>query len=171
MMQQILLEENKPYPNNGLPVLVYPEGFKDLVNQNHPAQAVIDQLAEHQYTNAWVNGIFDYHHFHSNTHEVLVCLSGEATVQLGGLSSKTITFTQGDVILLPAGTAHKRLKASKDFSIVGAYPNGKEFDTYKEKDVQSEEQFWKIKREVKKVDLPQRDPVQGKNGAVQKYWG
>jgi uncharacterized protein YjlB len=35
---------------------------------------------------------------------------------------------KGDVLLIPAGVAHKNVGASIDFKCVGAYPGGKEFD-------------------------------------------
>ncbi|WP_208560291.1 cupin domain-containing protein [Marinilactibacillus kalidii] len=170
MIEQILLEESYPYPNNVLPAMLYPDAFKNIVEEHHAAEQVIERLARYQYTNAWVNGIFDYHHFHSNADEVLVCLAGEASVQLGGPSGKKVSFTQGDVLLLPPGMAHKRLKASKDFSIVGAYPNGQSFNTYKKSDVKSKELFGKIKEEISHVAIPPLDPVQGDKGAIHTYW-
>lgn len=170
MIEQILLKADQPYPNSMLPVLFYPGAFREIVETDDPAQNGIDLFKENGYTNAWVNGIFPYHHFHSNTHEVLACVSGEASVQLGGSNGKIIKFSRGDVLLLPAGTAHKRIKASKDFKIVGAYPNGIKYNTYKPEDVSSDDEYKRIKQEIKKVSVPALDPVQSKGGAVKKYW-
>ena len=100
----------------------------------------------------------------------LLVFTGEASVQLGGPNGKIIKFSRGDVLLLPAGTAHKRIKASKDFKIVGAYPNGIEYNTYKPEDVSSDDEYKRIKQEIKKVSVPALDPVQSKGGAVKKYW-
>ncbi len=33
---------------------------------------------------SWVNGVFDFHHFHSTSHEVLAVIAGSATIELGG---------------------------------------------------------------------------------------
>ncbi|API88005.1 hypothetical protein BKP56_01050 [Marinilactibacillus sp. 15R] len=170
MIEQILLKEDQPYPNSMLPVLFYPGAFREILETDEPAQNGIDLFEEHGYANAWVDGIFPYHHFHSNTHEVLACISGEASVQLGGSNGKIIKFTTGDVVLLPAGTAHKRVKASKDFKIIGAYPDGKNYNTYRSEDVTSDEQYQRLKQEIKNVPVPTLDPVQSKGGAVKKYW-
>lgn len=170
MIEQILLKEDQPYPNSVLPVLFYPDAFSEIVKEDDPAQKGIQFFAENNYSNAWVNGIFPYHHFHSNTHEVLACISGEASVQLGGPDGKVIQFSKGDVVLLPAGTAHKRVKASKDFSIIGAYPDGREFDTHKGDEITSDDEYYRLKHAIKKVPVPSLDPVQNKGGAVKKYW-
>ncbi len=170
MIKQILLEEDRPYPNSAFPVLYYPEAFKEITNNDNPEREVIEKLGQHLYKRDWVDGIFPYHHFHNNTHEVLVCIEGEASVQLGGPNGKTVTFSKGDVLLLPAGTAHKRIEASDDFEIVGAYPDGIDYQTYREEDVASEEIYEKVRQESAKVPVPENDPVQGQEGAVQKYW-
>lgn len=170
MIEQILLKEDRPYPNSILPVLFYPGAFKEVIEVDDPAHKGMDFLEENHYSNAWVNGIFPYHHFHSNTHEVLACISGEASVQLGGPNGKIVKFSKGDVLLLPAGTAHKKIKASKDFSIIGAYPDGIEFDTHKGEEITSDEEYQRLKRNTKKVPIPNLDPIQKKGGAVKKYW-
>src|SRR5690606_5793301 len=76
----------------------------------------------------WTNGIYDYHHYHSTAHEVLVCYSGDAALKIGGESGVTLRFNTGDVLLLPAGTAHKCEKATLDFKCIGAYPEHQMFD-------------------------------------------
>lgn len=166
MVETIYTEENKPFPNNPLPVLYYPKAVAHLLNEFDPAQNVQDLFEKNGYTNGWVNGIFSYHHFHSNTHEVLACIAGEATVQLGGPDAQCYSFSKWDVLFLPAGVAHKRIDASYDFKIVGAYPDGLEPDMQKGK----AEDYEAIKQAVAGVGQPENDPVEGKNGAVLKYW-
>lgn len=166
MVEAFYAKENKPFPNNEWPVLHYPGAVLHLLREPNPAQAVLKLFEQNGYTNGWVNGIHPFHHFHSNSHEVLGCVSGEARVQLGGPGAEVYTFSKGDVLLLPAGTAHKRLDATDDFQIVGAYPGGQDFDMQKGEAADYE----KMKENVKATAVPHSDPVEGENGAVKKYW-
>src|SRR5690606_40266211 len=52
------------------------------------------------WTNSWTDGVFDYHHYHSNTHEVLGVRSGSAKIQLGGEQGKPFNVQTGDVVVL-----------------------------------------------------------------------
>lgn len=166
MVKTFYTEENKPFPNNSLPVLYYPKAVVNVLDESDSAQNVLDLFEKNGYTNGWVNGIFSYHHFHSNTHEVLACIAGTANIQLGGPGAQMYVFSKGDVLFLPAGVAHKRINASNDFTIVGAYPDGLEPDMQKGK----AEDYEAIKESIKSVKQPKCDPVEGKDGAVLKYW-
>lgn len=166
MIQTIPINENKPFPNNPLPVLYYPDAIAPLLENDQSDSSVKDFFVKSGYTNSWTNGIFSYHHFHSNTHEVLACIAGEAQVQLGGPEAEIYTFKKGDVLLLPAGTAHKRIQAADDFQIVGAYPNGVDPDMQKG----DEAVYEKVKENISRVPIPDMDPVEGENGAVSQYW-
>lgn len=166
MVETFYIEENQPFPNNSLPVLYYPKGVADLLAKPDSAQNVLASFEQNGYSNGWVNGIFSYHHFHAATHEVLACIAGEATVQLGGPDAEKYSFTKGDVLLLPAGVAHKRIAASRDFQIVGAYPEGLEPDMQKGE----AENYEAIKQAIASVARPTKDPVEGEDGAVIKYW-
>ena len=166
MVETIYIEENKPFPNNPFPVLYYPKGVSDLLDKTGSAENVLALFEQNGYSNGWVNGIFSYHHFHATTHEVLACIAGEATVQLGGPDAEKYSFTRGDVLLLPAGVAHKRIDASPDFKIVGAYPVGLEPDMQKGE----AENYEVIKQLIASVVRPAKDPVEGEDGAVIEYW-
>ena len=83
-----------------------------------------DRFAANGWTGAWRGGVFDWHHYHMTTHEVLGCFAGWAVLQLGGEDGRTIRIEAGDVLVIPAGLAHKRLQSSADFGVVGAYPGG-----------------------------------------------
>lgn len=166
MAETFYTQENKPFPNNLLPILYYPKGVADLVDDSDAAQNVLALFEKNGYSNGWTGSIFSYHHFHANTHEVLACLAGEATVQLDGTGAQMYSFAKGDVLLLPAGVTHKRIDASKDFKIVGAYPAGLEPDMQKG----AADNYEDIKQTIAAVMNPEKDPIEGKNGAVLKYW-
>ena len=48
------------------------------------AAAARGLFAEHGWGGSWVDGVFDFHHFHSTSHEVLAVIAGAATLELGG---------------------------------------------------------------------------------------
>lgn len=60
----------------------------------------------------------------------------------------------------------KKIDATNDFKIVGAYPKGHSFDMHKG----NNEEYDEVKEAISNVPLPQFDPVEGNNGAVQDYW-
>jgi len=148
-------------PNNPhLPVIIYPGVFKD-----HPLEmGSIFQV--NNWRNSWVDGVFDYHHYHSNAHEVLGVRAGSAKLQLGGERGEIVEVEVGDVLVLPAGTGHKKLSGSPDFEVVGAYPNG---DYYNIRTGKPEERP-EVLKEIQEVELPENDPVYGNRGQVTENW-
>ncbi|WP_035051231.1 cupin domain-containing protein [Carnobacterium pleistocenium] len=166
MVEVMYTKETKPFPNNSLPILYYPKAVVNLLDGPEAAQRVLALFEKNGYSNGWTNGIFSYHHFHSNTHEVLACITGEATVQLGGPDAQKYSFAKGDVLLLPAGVAHKRIDASNDFKIVGAYPDGLEPDIQKG----GTEHYESIKQTIATVNIPAKDPLEGEKGALVTSW-
>lgn len=86
------------------------------------------RFALNGWTNAWRNGVYDFQHYHSNTHEVLGVYRGRARLQLGGAQGQVHDLAAGDVVVIPAGCAHCRIEASADFAVVGAYPQGAQPD-------------------------------------------
>ncbi|TKJ89768.1 hypothetical protein PaeCFBP13512_14185 [Paenibacillus sp. CFBP13512] len=162
-VQAFHFQSNQGIPNNPhLPVLLYPQAF-----HNNPAQTE-SIFNQHQWLNSWTNGVFDYHHYHSNAHEVLGVISGHVTVQLGGEEGKIFTLQTGDVVVLPAGTGHKRLSASPDFRIVGAYPDGMSYNTRTPAD--KEKEHATALAEISHVPLPKMDPIYGPNGPLLQHW-
>lgn len=148
-------------PNNALlNVIFYPAVFKE-----NPCdiEAIFNK---HQWTNSWINGVFGFHHYHSNTHEVLGVQSGWALLQLGGENGQAVRMTSGDVVLLPAGTGHKKLESSADFRVVGAYPNGVSHNL--KIGEPGERPF--VLEAIQNTPLPKTDPVYGDKGPVMDYW-
>jgi uncharacterized protein YjlB len=110
-------------------------------------------FADHGWGGSWVNGIFDFHHFHSTSHEALAIVSGTATVELGGPQGEAFEVRAGDVLVLPAGTGHRRATARNGFTVVGAYPKGQEdYDLLREADDAARER-------IASLAAPPEDPV------------
>ncbi|TDM12233.1 cupin domain-containing protein [Macrococcus lamae] len=137
------------------PVIVYPQSVTD------PAET----FKKNGWHGIWENGVYDYHHFHPNAHEVLGIKSGDAELMIGGENGQTLKVKAGDVLLLPAGYGHKLLSQSDDFKIVGAYPNEQEVETLK-----SYEDLTKIQSQISSVMIPETDPVEGDSGPMFKEW-
>jgi uncharacterized protein YjlB len=136
---------------------------------NHPRFAVLiyrgtgltdpaaarERLGEHGWGGSWVDGVFDFHHFHSNAHEVLAVVAGGATLELGGPQGESFEVSAGDVLVLPAGTGHRRASATGGFTVVGAYPRGQEdYDLLREADAAARER-------IAALPVPPEDPVGG----------
>ncbi len=146
------------------PLLVYP-GVVAIVGTD-PAAAFEALFDRNRWPAAWRNGVHPYHHFHSKAHEALGVFSGEVTVQFGGDDGVVVTARPGDVIVLPAGTGHKKLSSSGVLGIVGAYPVGQRPDmctpllSNPRRSAQA----------VARVPLPECDPVCGAGGPLFMHW-
>ncbi|CEG22184.1 Cupin domain protein [Planococcus massiliensis] len=159
--QFVHFEDDGSIPNNPrLPVVIYPGAF-----QTNPEE-IEAAFNRNEWTNSWTDGVFNYHHYHSNTHEVLGVRSGSATIQLGGEQGKPFDVRVGDVIVLPAGTGHKLLESTEDFQVVGAYPGGLEPN----KKLGEQEERPDVLEEILNAPLPQLDPVHGEDGPLLSTW-
>jgi len=157
-------QDDGSIPNNPeLPLLYYPQA---LTAHRGKPNATLDLLGSHGWTNGWVNGIFSYHHYHSNTHEVLAVVSGSADVKLGGEQGTEFHIEAGDVILIPAGVGHCRLGSSRDFRVVGAYDGGRSYDLCKG----NPDERPQVLENIKNVPLPNYDPVTGKKDPLYQHW-
>ena len=160
-----VIHGDNDFPNNDtLPVLLYKQAFDAA--DHKLADTIEDTFNNNKWTNSWRNGIYDYHHYHSNTHEALGISKGNCKVQLGGPNGVVLDVEKGDVIILSAGIAHKNLGCSKDFECVGAYPFGLEPDMkYGKPDERP-----KAVEKIKNTPLPETDPAFGYEGALITYW-
>lgn len=157
------LEENEPFPNNSnLPVLLY----KNVFGKEVTPSAIEKRFSQNNWRDSWRNGIYNFQHYHSTAHEALGVYEGWAEVQLGGSGSKTVKIEKGDLVVLPAGTAHKRIDSGDGFAVVGAYPDGQSWDMNYGKT----EEFIQARTNITKVKLPENDPVFGANGKMFEYW-
>ncbi|MGI4942871.1 MAG: cupin domain-containing protein [Janthinobacterium lividum] len=110
--------------------------------------------------------MYTFHHFHSIAHEVLGIARGEVRVLLGGPSGRKITARVGDVLVIPAGVAHRNMGQSADLLVDGAYPGGGTFDLL----CADPAEFDQARRNVAAVPLPDLDPVPGLH-ALHRLWG
>jgi uncharacterized protein YjlB len=97
---------------------------------------------------------------------VLGIAAGSVRVRLGGEHGKLFALGAGDVVVIPAGAAHKNEGASSDLTVVGAYPGGKSPDMRKPAAQEREEAL----RNISEVRLPARDPVYGPSGPLVDRW-
>ncbi len=163
--QTILLDDDGKVPNNpSLPLLIY----QDVFAATSGTSEAIARFATNSWSGAWVNGIYDFHHYHARSHEVLANLGPRVTVQFGGADGPTIEFLCGSVVVIPAGGGHCRLSSSAGLVIVGAYPSGQEDWDLKRAD--SPADYLLAQDEIPRVALPQKDPVTGANGPLLDHW-
>ena len=162
----ISLKRNKNFPNNRLPVLIYRSAVNLPKQKNRSSELLQKIFLSNNWSNTWKNGIYNFHHYHSITHECLGISMGSAFLILGGPGGKRVEVTAGDILILPAGVGHKCLKASKNFICIGAYPEGKDYDT----NTGTPAEYKKAITKIRTLSIPQKDPVYGKKGFLKNYW-
>ena len=157
--ETLLLAGDDRFPNSALPVLFYRRALPT------EAAAMEQAFARQGWGGAWRNGIYTFHHFHSTAHEVLGIAAGEVRVLLGGPSGREATVRAGDVVVIPAGVAHRNMGQSADLLVVGAYPGGSACDLLRGEPAELQQ----ARRTIAAVPLPGRDPVQGQD-ALRRLW-
>lgn len=151
-------------PNSVLPLLVYKQVFSE--RGTVAANWLDDLFRTNGWSNSWRWGVYPYHHYHSNTHEVLGCFNGDALLQMGGEDGEEIAVQAGDIIVIPAGVGHKCLSHSGDFTVLGAYPDGASPDLMTGK---ADERPAADKR-INKVAIPKLDPYAGSAEGLVTLW-
>jgi uncharacterized protein YjlB len=158
---QHLLADDGQFPNSHLPVLIYRGTLA-----GRAAAAFEDLFESNRWSAAWRNGLFTVHHYHSTAHEALGIYQGRVNARLGGERGVALTLEAGDVIIIPAGVAHKNDGASADFRVVGAYPVGQSPDMNYGKPGERPG----TDRSIARVALPAADPVHGETGPLARLW-
>lgn len=151
----------KGSPNTSIqhkPLLIYHNAF-----QNSSASKIEAQLKSvGVVAPAWRYTMYSQSHFHSTTHEVLSIASGSAKCCFGHEDNPDRiepVLSAGDVVIVPAGVAHRLLEDRGGFQMVGSYPTGKDWDMCYGK--ASEED--KVKG-IASLGWFQKDPVYGESG-------
>src|ERR1700722_12189874 len=149
-------------PNHPAWPLIHYRGVVILDDAFDPAAIFEVMFDSHGWHDGWRDGIYDFLHFHSHTHEVLGIARGTAKVRFGGANRRVIALRAGDVIVQPAGSGHRRIGASKDLLVVGAYPAGSEYDECRPTKADHDHAL----RSIIKVKAPRADPVYGAKGPL-----
>jgi len=104
--EPLVFADDGSFPNSRLPALFYRGAFatgRDL------GPAFENLFGRNGWTGSWRNGLYSFHHYHSTAHEVLGIHRGSVKVMLGGEKGRLVTLTAGDVIVIPAGVAHRNV--------------------------------------------------------------
>jgi uncharacterized protein YjlB len=150
-------------PNNArLPALLYRRAV--AVSGSDPAAAFEEMFERNGWSPEWRNGVYPFHHYHSTAHEVLGFARGTARLVLGGPHGQEIEVNAGDCALLPAGTGHCRLKCTKNFLVVGAYPPGQNWDLCRGPISET------ALAQMQKISFPVSDPLFGADGPLVHSW-
>nr|WP_320013529.1 hypothetical protein [uncultured Desulfobacter sp.] len=159
-----VFKDDGTYPNNILPLVF----LKQAIQSTGPISpfTIENVFHENKWVNCWRNGLFAFHHYHSTAHEALGIYCGWVTAQLGGPDGKIVTIEAGDVVVIPAGVAHKNIDQSPDFRVVGAYPTGQVPDMKYGKPGERPT----ADQNIQSIDLPEYDPVYGKTGPLMELW-
>ncbi|HEY4207654.1 MAG TPA: hypothetical protein VGM31_12605 [Puia sp.] len=121
---------------------------------------------KHGWSNTWNGGIFTYNHYHSITHEALGFIEGATTLMLGGDQGREIRVRRGDVLVIPAGVAHKNLEDEHQVTCIGAYPDGRDYDILTGQPGERPT----ADHNIAEVPLPTRDPLFGPYQGICRIW-
>jgi uncharacterized protein YjlB len=164
-VREYTFEDDGRIPNNPtLPLLVYSQA---LDSSEQDSSRCKELLAENGWGGAWVDGVFAYHHYHSNAHEVLCVVGGSASIAFGGPEGETLEVEAGDVVVIPVGVGHCNKGSNGGFSVVGAYPRGQEsYDLRTGEESERPE----VLENIRNVPLPKSDPLFGEKGPLTQLW-
>ena len=162
--EQFTFKDDGVYPGSILPLLLYRAAI--TTDAEDPASIFERKFARNDWCNSWRNGVYSFAHYHSTSHEVLGVFHGSAKLRLGGEHGRIVEIRSGDVILIPAGVAHQSIGASQDFAVVGAYPDGREWDLLR--GLPGERP--KSDHTIAALPIPDYDPIYGAEGPLRQIW-
>jgi uncharacterized protein YjlB len=116
-------------PNNSrFPLTLYRSVVQLRGIRWEPAVVIDALFASNAWGRSWRDTVYDFVHYHSQIHEAMGVAEGTALLEFGGIKDRKLRVKAGDVAVLPAGTGHRLLEASRDFLVVGAYPESGNYD-------------------------------------------
>lgn len=163
-IREYFLKDDSIFPNSDLPVLYYPQILKPPFL--FPGRHVKQLFQSNGWANNWRHGIYTYHHYHSITHEAMGVIKGSTTLLLGGEGGIDITIHKGDIIVIPAGVAHKNLCKESDVTCIGGYPDGRDYDMNYGKPGERPG----TDKNIAVVPLPDSDPFYGRGEGLTRIW-
>ena len=110
-VERLLLADDGAFPNSLLPVLLYRQA---LAADAGPSRFEA-MFQDNGWPPQWRASVFTNHHYHSTAHECLGVAAGTGTLMLGGPEGTEVRVTSGDVVVIPAGVAHKRIVRQRRF--------------------------------------------------------
>jgi uncharacterized protein YjlB len=147
---RIYMKDDGTFPNNSdCPLILYQHAFQGS------GQEATKAIRKSGWTDPWAWGVYPFHHYHSTAWELLLCVSGNAQIQLGGPTGPTLEVKSGDLILVPPGFAHKQVTASGDFTLLGSYPSPVHIDTLRGAPTEAQ------RKSISECQVPSKDPVFG----------
>ncbi|VUC33007.1 unnamed protein product [Clonostachys rosea] len=159
------LGSNQDAPNNTLPVLHY----QDVLPQPATEASVTEFLTRNKWEKRGTWGHIGIRHFHPNSHECYGIFQGSSKLLIGKIKQGDgveINVKSGDVIVLPAGTAHSSIESSLNYRYIGVYPEGCP-KWQNEMGKKPADQFHTM---IQDVAMPEADPVYGENGPLTRLW-
>ena len=164
--ETLMFTDDGSVPNNArLPFVLYRSAI-NLAGSPDPEEVIERVFTENRWGDMWRNGIYPYMHYHSMIHEVMGIARGRAKVMFGGAQGREIDLTQGDVVVLPAGTGHQCLWMSPELLVIGAYPDTGRYDLCRGGKIE----YAKAKETIPRVPLPKTDPAYGLEGPLLRLW-
>jgi uncharacterized protein YjlB len=161
-----VLADDGLIPNNGnLPLILYRRALALEGTSGVPERAFAALFSSNGWRDDWVDGIYDFHHYHSTAHEVLGIAEGCAKVQLGGPQGLLVNLNAGDAVAIPAGVGHCLVEGNA-LVVVGAYPDGQDWDLCRA----TATDRVKALENIPWVSLPELDPVYGAEGPLLARW-
>lgn len=119
------IKPNTCAPNSKLPILIY----RSVLPSPASEESTTSFLTSHGWRKLGTWGHIPTRHFHPNVHECYGIFQGSSRLFLGcGQGDEEggieVAVNEGDVIVLPAGTAHSCLESSQEpkYRYIGVYP-------------------------------------------------
>jgi uncharacterized protein YjlB len=123
-----------------------------------PATIIDTLFASNGWGRSWRDTIYNFVHYHSQTHEVLGVARGDAVAEFGGIKGKRLKVGAGDIVVLRASPD----QGEPELSSRGRLPAiGHCTDT---RDLRE------AMKRIAKVKRPPRDPVHGKQAGIALLW-